>query len=77
MLSKPLFNVEIGQRIRIARHQAEVDQLTLAKAIGYKSANAVHMMEVGAKLIRAVDLAEIANFLGCTIRSLYPKGSVR
>lgn len=76
-ITKRALNAEIGQRIRIARVRADMDQKTLAKAVGYASATAIHMMEIGAKKIQAADLAEIAYFLNCTIRSFFPKGSAR
>jgi len=75
--SRQALNREIGEQIKRARNRAGADQKTLAKAIGYASANAIYMMEIGAKMIRATDLVRIANFLNCTVRSLFPKGSVR
>jgi len=70
-------NTQIGYRIKLARKRAGRDQSELARAIGHASPTSVHMMEAGAKMIRASDLALIAEFLKCTIRSLFPKGSVR
>lgn len=72
-----MFNLRIGEQIRRIREGNHVMQSDLSRSIGYASAHTVHYMESGRKLIMATDLAAIANYLGVTIRSLYPKGSVR
>jgi transcriptional regulator with XRE-family HTH domain len=70
-------NAEIGERIAVARRKALVPRDKLAEALGYRSVASIYQIEDGTKTISAADLAAIAECFNCTVRSLYPKGSVR
>lgn len=70
-------NVGIGSRVAICRRKALVSMEQLARALGYRSVGSIYQIESGKKMISAAELGLIAAELGCTIRALYPKGSVR
>lgn len=70
-------NVEIGRRLRAVRLGFRQTQAEVAAALGYAGPTTIHYMECGAKVISAADLAVIAAHFNQTIRSMFPKGSVR
>ena len=53
----------IGSRIRIAREEAGMSQMDLAKILGFESATAVSLIESDERRITAENLMKIANAL--------------
>jgi transcriptional regulator with XRE-family HTH domain len=56
-------NETIGKNIRIAREEAGLSQLDLAKALGFESATAVSLIESGERKISAENLSVLARTL--------------
>lgn len=56
-------NETIGKNIRMAREEAGLSQLDLAKALGFESATAVSLIESGERKISAENLSVLARTL--------------
>lgn len=56
-------NETIGKNIKIAREEAGISQLALAKALGFESATAISFIESGERKISAENLAMLAKIL--------------
>lgn len=67
----------IGIEVRRVRERHKRTQAQLAEALGYRGPQSVSRMEAGLNMISAADLARIARFFGVTVRSLFPRWSVR
>lgn len=70
-------NVFIGIELRRAREKSGHTQAQVAEVLGYRSPQPITRMEKGENMVSAADLARISRFLGVTVRSLFPRGSVR
>lgn len=61
----------IGNRIKIARENKELNQMDLSKFLGYKSQSIISEIESGKKDISAGDLFKLSIFLEVSISYLH------
>ncbi len=64
-------NETIGKNIKVAREEAKLSQLDLAKQLGFESATAVSLIESGERKISAENLAMLAKILHRDVKFFY------
>lgn len=66
-----IIDVQVGQRISLLRERAGLTQVDLGKAIGV-TFQQVQKYEKGTNRVSASRLVKIADYLDCSIESLFP-----
>jgi len=70
-MEKDKFDVNIGKKISTLRKKRGMSQADLAKALDYKSATAISLMENGERSIKTKDVMKITKILDTDLHYLF------